>query len=348
MKWGIVILLILGLVAAACAAVLMGTLNVRSSDSDKEQSNTVEVAMSKVSLPAMTVMTLGNINKEMVTLEELPEGQLVSPARIVGRVLSIPVVEGQILTESCFVSEGTGALLAAALPHGMRAVTVAVSSRAMPDRILLYPGCVVDVLVAYRLSSRTTEGQALSTTMLRGIQVLAVSGDTVISNPESQEEGGTKKRSSGRGTLVTLLVDPKQAEALQLAVENGSISLSLRNPLDRKIFELEGTILSQGRLAHLGSMLTPTVPHGQGISEDELLSGDNPQEQTSSSNNPQTTATADSIFGENVPVQQPQTENKYKISRSPRWGVTVIRGNQKKIEELDVSPKATDETAPKK
>jgi len=284
----------------------------------------------------------------MVSLEELPEGQLVSPARIVGRVLSIPVVEGQILTESCFVSEGTGALLAAALPHGMRAVTVAVSSRAMPDRILLYPGCVVDVLVAYRLSSRTTEGQALSTTMLRGIQVLAVSGDSVVSNPESQEEGGTKKRNTSRGTLVTLLVDPKQAEALQLAVENGSISLSLRNPLDRRVFELEGTILSQGRLAHLGSMLTPTVPHEQGISEDESLSDDNPQEQTISSNNPQAPVTADSIFSENVPVQQPQTEDKYKIRRSPRWGVTVIRGQQTKIEEVGISPNATGETAPKK
>ncbi|MFC1792087.1 Flp pilus assembly protein CpaB, partial [Planctomycetota bacterium] len=312
MKWGIIILLILGVVAAACAALLMGTLKIGSSASAENQSESIEVAMAKVSLPAMTVMTLSHINKETVSRDELPEGPLASPARIIGRVLSVPVVEGQVLTESCFVTEGTGALLAAALPHGMRAVTVSVSSKSMPDRILLYPGCVVDVLVAYRLSSRASEGQALSTTMLRGIQVLAVSGDSVITNPNAEEESGTKKRSSSRGSLVTLMVDPKQAEALQLAVENGNISLSLRNPLDRRLFELEGTVLSQGRLAHLGSMLTPTVPHEQNLSEEQPISGDNPQEQGISSNNPQTPATTDSIFGQNVPVQQPQTEDKYQ------------------------------------
>lgn len=341
MKWGIVILLVLGIVAAACAALLMGALSVRSSASDQKESDMIEVAMAKASLPAMTVMTLSNIDKEMISKDDLPEGQLASPARIIGRVLSVPVVEGQVLTESCFVSEGTGALLAAALPHGMRAVTVSVSSKSMPDRILLYPGCVVDVLVAYRLTSRASEGQALSTTMLRGIQVLAVSGDSVISNPDNPEEGGNKKRNTRSGTRVTLLVDPKQAEALHLAVENGNISLSLRNPLDRKLFELEGTVLSQGRLAHLGSMLTPTVPHTQEYSETESISGGNPQEQTITSNNPQAPAAADSIFSENVPVQKP-------LRRSPRWGVTVIRGQKTKIEELDVSLNPTDETAPKK
>ena len=348
MKWGIVILLILGVVAAASAAVLMGVLSIGSSSSKDTQSADIEVAMAKVSLPAMTVITLAHINEEIVSRNELPQGQLVSPARIIGRVLSIPVVEGQVLTESCFVTEGTGSLLAAALPHGMRAVTVSVSSRSMPDRILLYPGCVVDVLVAYRLSSRASEGQALSTTMLRGIQVLAVSGDSVVSNPETEDKSETSKRNSGRGSLVTLMVDPKQAEALQLAVENGSISLSLRNPLDRRAFELEGTVLSQGRLAHLGSMLTPTVPNEQGLSVDQPFIGDNPQEQAISSDNPQDAAQEGNIFGTKMPVQQPKSEDKYQVRQSPRWGVTVIRGNKIKIEEFDTSENEADETAAKK
>jgi Flp pilus assembly protein CpaB len=66
--------------------------------------------------------------------------------------------------------------------------------------------------------------------MLRGIQVLAISGDPVVSKPE--EEGGVKIRTSHE-TRVTLLVTPKQAEALKLAVENGSISLTIRNPNDK-------------------------------------------------------------------------------------------------------------------
>jgi len=347
MKWGIIVLLILGLAAAACAAVLMGAINVRSSGEDTKSAD-IEVAMARASLPAMTVMTLNHINTEMVSRDELPEGPLASPAGIIGRVLSMPVMEGQVLTESCFVTEGTGAMLAASLPHGMRAVTVAVSSRAMPDRILLYPGCVVDVLVAYRLSGRTSEGQALSTTMLRGMQVLAVSGESVISNPNDEEKSGTRKRSTSRGTLVTLMVDTKQAEALQLAVENGTISLSVRNPLDKKMFELEGTVLSQGRLAHLGSMLTPTVPHEQDLIVEQPPDSDNPQEQTLSSNNPQDPAREGSIFGTKMPVQQPKKTEQYQIPKSPRWGVTVIRGQKTKIEEFETSENEADGTAPKK
>jgi Flp pilus assembly protein CpaB len=187
MRWGIVILLLLGVVAAACAAVLMGAISAGSSDSGEKLSKGVEVAMAKKSLPAMTVMTLDDITKEIVSRNELPNGKLVSPGSIVGRVLGVSVVEGQVLTESCFVTEGSGSQIIAQIPRGMRAFTVPVSSKAMPDRALLNPGCVVDVLVAYKLS-RGSEGEALSTTMLRGIQVLAISGDLVVSNPEQEEE----------------------------------------------------------------------------------------------------------------------------------------------------------------
>jgi len=230
MKLGIIVLVILGLAAAACAAVLMGALNVSSSSADTKSAD-IEVAMAKQSLPAMTVITLNHIIKDEVSRNDLPQGQLVSPARVIGRVLAMPVVEGQVLTNSCFVTEGAGSQLAAAIPHGMRAVTVSVSSKSMPDGILLYPGCVVDVLVAYRLSGRSSEGQAGSTTMLRGIQVIAVAGESVISNSDVEKESGTRKRTTSSGLQVTLLVDTKQAEALQIAIENGNISLSIRNPL---------------------------------------------------------------------------------------------------------------------
>jgi len=340
MKWGIIVLVILGLAAAACAAVLMGALNVSSSSEDTKSAD-FEVAMAKQSLPAMTVITLNHIIKEKVSRNDLPQGQLVSPARVIGRVLAMPVVEGQVLTNSCFVTEGAGSQLAAAIPHGMRAVTVSVSSRSMPDSILLYPGCVVDVLVSYRLSSRSSEGQAGTTTMLRGIQVIAVAGESVVSNPADEEKSGTKSRNTSRGTLVTLLVDTKQAEALQIAIENGNISLSIRNPLDKEIFETEGTVLSQDRLFDLGSALTPTV--SPSVQRELGL-----QEQQGMPDNPQDPAQSGVTYDPNIPVQQPKSAEKYPIRQSPRWGVTVIRGSQKKVEEFEATEDKSGDTAPKK
>jgi len=332
MKWGIIILLILGAVAAASAALLIGAMRTDSSAAaDKNSPSDVEVVTAKISIPAMTVVTLEHVTKEKISNKDLPPGAMTNSTKVIGRVLSVPVVEGQILTESCFVTTGTGAQLAAALPHGMRAVTVNLSRSAIPDQALLYPGCVVDVLVSFRLS-RTDEGQAISTTMLRGIQVLAVAGDSVVSNPNDEDKKDSRARRTSSGAAVTLMVDPKQAEALQLAAGSGSISLAIRNPLDRNMFDIEGTVLSQGRLAHLGSVLTSAVfSAGQNeqksLAEQILSVIDLPQQ-----------SQGEGIADPNLftKPQPPKPNEEYQVRRSPRWGVTVIRGRESKIEELAI------------
>jgi Flp pilus assembly protein CpaB len=142
----------------------------------------------------------------------------------------------------------------------MRVVTVPVSDKTLPDKALLYPGCFVDVLTTWKLNRsripevipdfivdvlikckliRNNRG-AISITMLRRIQVLSIKRDV-------------------RGTFVNLLVEPRQAEALQLAVKNGSISLSLRNPLDIERNPLDDYMKSRDRIIHSGSKLEPTV-----------------------------------------------------------------------------------------
>jgi Flp pilus assembly protein CpaB len=330
MKWGIIVLVILGIAAAACAAILVGTLRTDSSADEDLSQQGVEVAMAKISMPAMTVITLDHVIKETVSKDDLPEGRLSKPARVIGRVLSVPVVEGQILTNSCFITEGTGAQLAAALPHGMRAVTINLARGTIPDDILLYPGCVVDVLVSFRLSSAdSSKGQAISTTMLRGIQVLVVAGESVVSNPDEEAKDSVIARRTSRGTTVTLLVDPKQAEALQLATTNGSVSLTIRNPLDKRPVDMEATILSQGRLARLGTALTPVV-----------LAAAQKEQGPSAEQTQEDSATDTDIMG-----QQFISDEKEKIRQYPRWDITVIRGRETTVEELDIHQDEPDATA---
>jgi Ca-activated chloride channel family protein len=73
----------------------------------------IEVVVAKESLPASTVITHDLIDRQTVAKSDLPreQGQLISPTQVIGRVLAIPVVEGQVLTESCFVPEGNGSQL---------------------------------------------------------------------------------------------------------------------------------------------------------------------------------------------------------------------------------------------
>ena len=85
-----------------------------------EITETVEVAICKESLPTGTVITNEIIVKEVVSRNEVLEGPLPNTMKIIGRVLAVPVVEGQVLTEACFVKEGVGEKLASQIPHGDR------------------------------------------------------------------------------------------------------------------------------------------------------------------------------------------------------------------------------------
>ncbi len=328
MKWSIVILLVLGVVAAACASVLIGAVKLNPFATDANETSGVEVIVATRALPAMTTITTDCFDKKTVARADLPTGRLISATGSLGRILAVSVVKGQVLTESCLVWEGTGAQLAAKLPDGMRAFTVHLR-KAIPDRVLLYPGCVVDVLFSSRLSGRDVRGQAISATILRGIQVLAVAGDSVVSSPNAGQ-AKPQPRGASHGLIVTLMVDPKQAEALQLASDNGTISLAIRNPLDKKLGDMEATVLNQGQLANLSSALTPEIlaaaQRDRGETEQNegvlppLPSGD-PNGQ------------AERITSV-LPIKPPV---EYRPRKPRRWGVTVIRGRETKMEELTPS-----------
>ncbi|MEJ2647712.1 MAG: RcpC/CpaB family pilus assembly protein, partial [Sedimentisphaerales bacterium] len=264
--------------------------------------------------------------------------------------------------------------LASALPYGMRAVSVTLSSKAIPDELLLYPGCVVDVLVSFRLSSSDRNmGSAISTTMLREVQVLAVEGNSVVTKQDVEGEVKAKaKRSNGQVT-VTLMVDSKQAEALQLAIDNGNISLAIRNPLDKKMVDAEATVLSQGRLASLASVLTPAVfseanveeqlslAEDQNTDTEQVLQNDlNENAMQEAPNNEGQTHDKQvsllSLLKHSISKQsalndgaQQQDSSKSQITRQqaisdyhgqprqyPRWGITVIRGSDTSVQELEI------------
>jgi Flp pilus assembly protein CpaB len=339
MKFGVVILFVLGIIAAACAAVLMGIFNTNIG-TIASGSTPLGVAIVNASLPAMTIIKQDDISTEDVSKDELPKGKLANPKSVIGRVLAMPVYEGQILTESCFVPEDSATQLLAMIPNGMRMVTVPVSSKSMPERAFLRPGCIVDVVAVYRLSGQ----DSVSNTMLRGIQVLAVDGETVLSYNEEKDEDKSKR--SNRDSSVTLLVDTKQAEGLVLAVQNGIISLSVRNPLDKNNdFETDGTTLNKNRLGELGEAMDPTLLNKDNESN-LIIDTPNQPDQGAASNNPQSQGTDTAATGTVVP-QQPKKQT-IKQRKKVTWPVEVIRGQQSNVKEYDATEAESGKITPKK
>ena len=215
-----------GLVAALAAALLVGVSGTRGGGGSKGGKVTVMVAAED--LPAMTLVRSDAVTTQTMSATDAPKGYFSDPGRIIGRVLRVPMVKGQVLLTNYVAAEDSPAALAAVIPEGMRAIGVSLSDYASLEG-LLYPGGVVDVLASIKRPSGTGEEDVVVVTLLRGVQVLAVEGETVVTSEEAEAPEGTRGR---RKLLVKLLVTPKQAEELHLVQEYARLSLALRNPLE--------------------------------------------------------------------------------------------------------------------
>ena len=247
MKLSVVGLFVLGAVAAVAAAVLVASLQAPAGPKTEvvrtdEPAPTVSVLVAATELPAMTVLGAEAIATREVDEAVAPEGAFADPVQIIGKVLKVPLTAEQAITAEHFASDGSSLHLMSALERGKRAVNVLLSDP-MGMEELLYPGCRVDVLASLKVrdSDDMTE-DPLSVTMLQGVTVLAVGTRTLVA-PGGEQEDGDFVIAQRRRPSVTLLVDPEEAELLKLAMHNGSISLTMRNPMDDTLTEQDGTRL---------------------------------------------------------------------------------------------------------
>lgn len=138
-----------------------------------------------------------------------------------GAVVRTSMTEGEPITRTRVVHPGDRGFLAAVLEPGQRAVAVPVNATSGIAG-LVFPGDKVDVLLTVRMRGQTeadrNENRFFSETLLQGIRVLAT--DQTLENKDGEAEVAK---------TATLEVSPKQAEKVAVALEMGSLSLSLQS-----------------------------------------------------------------------------------------------------------------------
>jgi pilus assembly protein CpaB len=165
------------------------------------------------------------IDRNSVKLRDLPES--AAPANAFSRVEDVvdrpvisPIQPDEPIIEARIAAKGSGMGLAPLIPPGMRAISVRVNDVVGVSGFVL-PGMRVDVLVTGRPPNQQ---DTVTRTVLQNITVLSA-GQTIQTDGKSQ---------SMVVPVVTLLVDPQEAEALTLANNEGHIQLVLRNSIDDK------------------------------------------------------------------------------------------------------------------
>jgi pilus assembly protein CpaB len=223
MKSAVVILTVLGILAAGSAALLVGAIR------PARQAPTVRVLMAQSDLPAMTRLTADDVKVETVPREALPKGCFIDSSQVIGRALSTPLMKGQLLTESSLVARGAPAERMMALPPGMGVTTVTVPARSVNGG-LLYPGCIVDVLATIPENPGSKTG-VVSGTLFKAMQVWSLGDETGGPAPAQEEKARNQTFGNSSGTIkVSLLVNEQQTKILQSVAERGSFTLMIRNP----------------------------------------------------------------------------------------------------------------------
>lgn len=315
-SWSLVILVLLGLTAAFSAALLTTTIQVQANRKASELvPANVEVLVAGDEIKAWTQINPSLLEKRTIPRLQAPSGYLSDESLVVGKRILVDTVAGQVLTAGLFPTGGTGLALAGQLPEGARAVTIALKGESGLEG-LIYPGCQVDVIATFNLDNNSMLGEAVSTTLLENIRVLAVEDVLVGENAESTlasaDEAAARRATGTRGMFITLLVDTKQAEALQLAVDRGSVSLAMRNPVDSKPGDATATLLNQGRLAEYAGSLDANVPGEENMAELMMVSTSN----------------------EEAVEPEPEPEIVPEPKPEPRWTVDIIRGISREVREL--------------
>jgi pilus assembly protein CpaB len=151
----------------------------------------------------------------------VPGAAFSSADQVVGRGVIQAIVENEPILPAKLAPEGAGAGLPPIIPAGMRALSVRVNDVVGVAGYVL-PGTRVDVVATVN----PTQQQPDVTSKVVLTNVLVLAAGTKI-------DGDTEDGKPVQVSVVTLLVDPIEAERLTLASTEGKIQLALRNPLDK-------------------------------------------------------------------------------------------------------------------
>lgn len=195
------------------------------------------VSAQKVVIAAVDVDLGSKLTPEMLRLVDwpsgsIPDGAIVDPQALDGRVLKTSVLRGEAILESKLAPVGTKGGLSAVVMEGKRAMTVRVNDVIGVAGFAL-PGNYVDILVNTtddaKANTKEKVDLSISKIVLEHILVLAVAQEA------SRDDTKPKVVNA-----VTLEVTPEQAEKLDLARSVGTLSLVLRNQVDPKPVETSG------------------------------------------------------------------------------------------------------------
>jgi pilus assembly protein CpaB len=215
--------IVLGLAIICGVSSAYGIVQLRRPSGNTAAVEAVSILVATKELTKGQMLTEKDVSAKEWPKSVVPEGAMTKIEDVKGHAVLVPILAGEPLVAAKLATDSGAGGLAALVPTGMRAYTIQTSSAASSVGGFVRPGNIVDVLLNLRGSRSDGTGGGSTKTLLQAVEILAVDRFLEESSKEPEKEFKS----------VTLLVTPDQVAKLDLGQHMGTLTLSLRNPLDK-------------------------------------------------------------------------------------------------------------------
>lgn len=163
------------------------------------------------------------------------------------------IYQGETVMDRKVLLPGKGGFMSSILPKGMRAISVAISSRSSAGGFILPDDRVDLILTSKAGQGGNANSRAVSSeTVISNVRVLAVNQ---VYHPKGEADTVTVDK----GENATIEVTPHQAEVIEMVESSGELSLALRSIAEndgKKIEEIMPKLSEKFELGDSGKQIS--------------------------------------------------------------------------------------------
>ncbi len=231
-----------------------------------QTAKTTSIVAAARDMAAGTRLGRGDVKLVAVPEKDMPRAAVLDVKLVDGHALLYPVTMNEPLTTAKLSSMKGAEGLPATIDNGMRAVSIPITDVSGAAG-LIQPRSRVDVL----FTRPGSMAEALTTTVLEDVMVLSVGRNTEAAAAVPAAGGGSAAGTTSQANVnvtatraVTLLVTPEDSRRLELAKNQGKLSLALRNPLDRSKLQNREAVTAEALDPQLFTRVRRPQPVGAG------------------------------------------------------------------------------------
>ncbi|TPW21535.1 MAG: pilus assembly protein CpaB [Elusimicrobia bacterium] len=240
-KKGVLVPMVL---AVAAAVVYLMVLTSREKQLSQSYENAT-VLVSRVDLPERTLLKEDLVQTKAVPRKFMAQDaiEIKVPAdvkQIANLVTRVRVPKGNQISQSALTSLSPTSGLSVKIPPGYRGAVVGVESDLLK---LIKPGDRIDVLVTFDALMADNRKEKVTATILQNVLVLGVGGNLGQGQTAKQygetESADKQNAAFAEKGIVSVALNPNEAQYLALAMKQGEITVILRGLGDIEMHPME-------------------------------------------------------------------------------------------------------------